>query len=266
MSHLTKNIVYLFCCCLLCISCQDSISYSATGKPIKTTSAFNVEQIALDSIASLIAQEDWYGAQMILTNLKKAYPNSPNNNKITKLAQAVRQGLNKQINTTKEGVTTDRFALLTQHLRGERNELKKRTFYHSKTSTIYLNEATTKVYLNIPFDTLQNAALHFTVQQVSTTNHALQYVQFVLDGTVHPYLPETIKMDGAQGLYWQWFDDPIKETDSLKLLKAIAKGESAEIQFYFNNNYKSSRIISAQEKQAIAEVLAVYNKIMEAPS
>jgi len=256
----TLSIVVLF------ISCETSDGtkpiFNTNTNLIQEKIVSSKDQILLDNIKGLINQEDWYSAHSAIVNFKLRFPDSDFSNEITALTKEVRKSLlAQQIFKNTHGEIITPYDSITKKLRKEKDEEKKRIFYHALESTPYINEDAVQAYLSIPLDSLTNPSLQFTVQNVSKLDYKLQYIQFSIDKTIYPYLPTNTFSDHGYGYYWQWFDDVVEDDKVLELLKKVAEAKETSITFFLEHNYKTTRKISKKEQEGLQDILNVFEKI-----
>ncbi len=262
MKSVFKTLYLSILICCLSTSCNQTSK--SENLPL-VTDKFEVnkipeDQILFDSIKYLVNKDNWHAAHSAIIQFKLSHPGSPLLEKVKQITTEIR----KQVYANpKNGLQIENpnYEKITNKLRKETDELKKRTFFHAKEATPYINEDAVLLYLDIPFRTPYSPILHFSVQNVSKLNYQLQYVQFAIDGINYPYLPTETFTNKAHQYHWQWFDDEVKEDVVFDLVKKLSTAKKAMITLYFQQDYKWERTISKQEKNTLKEILIAYDKI-----
>jgi hypothetical protein len=99
--------------------------------------------------------------------------------------------------------------------------------------------------------------LRFQVQYHSDEWLFFKKVQFSIDGKAFEYIPSNTETDsGNGGKIWEWFDEPVHESDK-ELLNALANAKSAKMKF-IGSQYHDIKTISSNQIADIKRTIELY--------
>lgn len=255
---LSFGILFLLVCC-------DNLSRDNEVGNIPIEALDNFRQGMLDTIAELVAAQNWYAAQRHIADFEYAFPEMKNSATLRALSQQVRASVNGHYSTNDySGKIKTRYKTAVGNLDFDIDKIKQRTFFHAPDATRFINENSVQAYLVMPFDTTAAPRLQFTVQHVSNQAHELQYIQIEADSLIYSYLPEDSYCGNDGALHWVWFDDNISNNEIASVLQKITRAEKVKIVLYFKENYRKEQLVSPQELAALSTILTSYETIQEA--
>ena len=99
--------------------------------------------------------------------------------------------------------------------------------------------------------------LRFQVQYHSDEWLFFKKVQFSIDDKAFEYIPSNTETDsGNGGKIWEWFDEPVHESDK-ELLNALANAKSAKMKF-IGSQYYDIKTISSNQIADIKRTIELY--------
>lgn len=139
------------------------------------------------------------------------------------------------------------------------DEFDSTAYYQDKATTKYLDVSSFHTFL---YRSKNNYVIpYLKIQYVAEDWLFIKSYQIKTDTAsylINPIKP--IERDHGNGKIWEWYVTELKNNE-LPMLKDVATSKQVKIRFN-GDQYQKERTISTKEKQAVKNVLAVYDKIV----
>lgn len=142
-------------------------------------------------------------------------------------------------------------------IRLEQDDMRGLTFYNDPSSTQYVDETALRIYVSYDGE---EPLLFWVASYAADDWLFIESYQFLVDGQRYQRILDydEVERDNYTTI-WEWSNLLVKESD-LEFLEAIANSQSTTMR-YNGQSYYDEREITAQEKSAIKNVLAVYEAL-----
>lgn len=99
--------------------------------------------------------------------------------------------------------------------------------------------------------------LRFRVQVENRNWLFLKKCQFLIDGRVYDYNPQSVELNtGSPGMVCEWFDDSVNE-NNIEIIKALSNAKRAKVKISGRNSHKVV-VISLEQIRSINNTLTLF--------
>lgn len=128
------------------------------------------------------------------------------------------------------------------------------TYYHHKTSPVYINRNGVFCYIvakgNLPYE------LRFSIQYMADEWLFIQKYIFLIDGVPYEYDPKNIERDNGDGDIWEWSDKMVSVWDK-ELINALRVAKKVKIK-YEGRQYYKDKVLPDVQLKALRDVCDMY--------
>lgn len=208
----------------------------------------------LASAKTFIAEEKFVEAKTTLDSLLSKHPES---NQAT-VAKSLAIGVQKSI-TEIENAEKNRLANATKLMRTSYDDVNEITWYYDKSTPKYTNSKSIHLYMGKQKD--EAPWIRFRIQYAADTWLFVKSFTIKTDTDTHTITTSygEVETDNGGGGIWEWYDVPMTNT-LYALCKEIISSKNPKLR-YVGNQYHKDKLITAQEKQAMQNVLNAYEAL-----
>lgn len=208
----------------------------------------------LASAKLLIADKKFDEAKTNLDSLLSKHPGSEQASSAKKLIASIQESIEEI-----ERVEKNRLANATKLMRTSYDDVNEITWYYDRTTPKYTDSKSIHLYIGKKKD--ETPWLRFRIQYAA--DDWLFMNSFIIKTDDKPYTISTsygeVETDHDGGEIWEWYD--VGMTNTLyEICKSIISSKSPKLR-YNGRQYYKDKSITAQEKQAIQNVLNAYEAL-----
>ncbi|MBP2653488.1 MAG: hypothetical protein H6Q73_1057 [Firmicutes bacterium] len=203
-----------------------------------------------------------YGkAQQVLNDLIQRYPDSSEAAQakaiLTQIDTVVRQ--EEEAKAQEAAIKKAKQSAALSMMRSRYDEAKNVTWYHASSTTQYRND--TDFYIYIGKYNTGNIELKFRIQFCNDNWINIKRYVIKADEQTFAIIPNSsdIKREALGGIYVESMD-VLLDADKCKVVKAVAASNKTILRVEGDKYYKD-RVISAEEKNAIQNILLAYEAL-----
>jgi len=148
-----------------------------------------------------------------------------------------------------------RLAEATSKMRKEYDEVQEITWYYDKSTPRYSNYNSFHLYIGIKNN---NPWLRFCIQYAGDDWLFIERYELKIDDYNYEIIPDKVERDNNADV-WEWYDTDVDSRD-IAIIKAVISSKKTILRCVGQQYYKD-RIISAQEKKALQNVLDAYEAL-----
>lgn len=210
--------------------------------------------------------DDFSGARTFASMLLERHPNAPERPK----AERIRAEADRRIKEAEERARREREAAERRErerreralasTRKKRDDIRSVTWYYHRNTPQYINSRSD---IHLYVGRFDSGTINPRLEIRYVADDWLFIRNFVIKTDDRTFAISMghfdVERDNGSGEIWEWIDIPA-EAREMEILRAIAESEKAVIRHEGSQYYKD-RTITSREKQAIRDMLSVYESL-----